>query len=81
MKAANKNVTDLHKYSVTTRIFELCLSLENTHLVFLALNMQWRLYKPLLIGCLDMKQLQCFLNVLEDFLRCETSVKLYLLLE
>ena len=38
MKAANKNDTNLYKYSVTTRIFELCLSLENTHLIFLALN-------------------------------------------
>ena len=25
MKAANKNDTNLYKYSVTTRIFELCL--------------------------------------------------------
>lgn len=40
MKAANKNDTDLYKYSVTTRNFELYLSLENTHLIFLALNME-----------------------------------------
>lgn len=38
MKAANKNDTNLYKYSVITRIFELYLFLENTHLIFLALN-------------------------------------------